>query len=512
MNGPNHAADGGSGPSADYRLQFTEKGMIQPHPAISVGDMKVWLSRLACSVFLLALYPYGLAAFAEVIVRATGGVKVLDGESPHLVVTGLQPGEQATVHAFRRTMLYPTATSPALPVLAHAEAVFGADGSGRITVDSAVPLRGTYEGADGLGLLWSGTRLDVAGSDDEPITQALNIRNEQEIVVRVEARSLGKAHWAETRLMLTDGAETLEVLNVAQPGLNGVFARPKAPSAGTLPAIILLHGSEGGSTGGARATAIRFAQLGYAAFALNYFAWPAAGLQGIPQALIDVPVEEIATTRAWLSQQSGVDARQVAVWGVSKGAELALVAASHYDWIDRAVACVPSSVVWSGFGRPPAPGEVYSSWSIAGVGLPYIPYDHYEDALNRKFSAAFVHQRSLDKASEEQRRAARIPVEKTRARLLLLAGSKDVVWPSAAMTADIEATLRAAHLDAIAKAYIFPDASHYICGTGSEPRRINPVLKPEGDNPTPEADAHAAAVGWQQTKLFLQTSRSHGSH
>jgi hypothetical protein len=189
---------------------------------------------------------------------------------------------------------------------------------------------------------------------------------------------------------------------------------------------------------------------------------------------------------------------------VSKGAEFALVGASHYPWIHRVVACVPSSVVWSGFGRPPAAGEVYSSWSIDGKGLPYIPYDHYEDALNRKFSAAFVHQRSLEKASPEQRAAARIPIEKSDARFLLLAATKDVVWPSASMTNSMEASLRAAQKESSAQAILFPEASHYICGTGSEPRRINPVHKPEGDDPTPEADAHAAAASWITTKAFLQ--------
>ncbi len=432
------------------------------------------------------------------------GVSVLDGNSPHLLITGLQPGEEATVDAFRRTTVYPSATTPAEPVLAHAIAVFRADDIGMIAVDSGVPVRGTYKGADGLGLLWSGTRLQLAGSPGEPVTQNLNIKNEQEFVIRVEAASIGSGRWIEIRLVSTDGADNVEIVAIAQPGLNGVFARPRTARSQSLPSLILLHGSEGGNMVAARAAAIRFAQLGYAAFALNYFAWPAAGISGIPQALINVPVEELDTARTWLARQSGVDAQHVSVWGVSKGAELALVAASHYSWINRVVACVPSSVVWSGFGRPPVPGEVYSSWSIGGVGLPYIPYDNYEDVLSRKLSAAFVHQRSLDKASGDQRSAARIPVGKTNARILLLAGSKDVVWPSGPMTAEIETSLHSARKDSLVGALVFFDASHYICGTGSEPRRTNPVHKPEGDDPTPEGDAHAAAVGWNETKLFLQ--------
>jgi hypothetical protein len=71
---------------------------------------------------------------------------------------------------------------------------------------------------------------------------------------------------------------------------------------------------------------------------------------------------------------------------------------------------LPSSVVWSGFGRDPMPGEVYSSWSVQGHSLPFIPYDNYSDVLQGRLSAAAVHRRSLEKASPTDRAAARIPV------------------------------------------------------------------------------------------------------
>ena len=371
-------------------------------------------------------------------------------------------------------------------------------------MDSAVPLSGTYSGADPLGLLWSGIRLPLEGDAEMPVTHDLGLQGSNDIVVRVEAPSLGSKHWAETRLLLTDGAARLAIQEVGLPGLNGVFARPRDTSSRPLPAILLLHGSEGGSKESAQATAIRFANLGYAAFALNYFAWPAANLNGVPQAFVDIPVEELATARTWLMQQHGVDADHLAVWGASKGAEFALVGAAHYPWIDRVVACVPSSVVWSGFGRPPAPGEVYSSWSIDGKGLPYIPYDNFQDSLDRKFSSAFVHKRSFDKATSQERAAARIPIEQANAKILLLAATNDVVWPSGVMANEIEKTLFNAHTQATVQSFIFENASHFICGTGSEPRRINPVHKPEGNDPSPEADAHAAEMGWKATQDFLR--------
>ena len=127
-----------------------------------------------------------------------------------------------------------------------------------------------------------------------PVTHDLGLQDSNHIVVRVEAPSLGSKQWAETRLTLTDGAAALTVQDVVLPGLNGVFARPRDSSSKPLPTILLLHGSEGGSKESAHATAIRFANLGYAAFALNYFAWPAASLTGVPQTFIDIPVEGLA--------------------------------------------------------------------------------------------------------------------------------------------------------------------------------------------------------------------------
>ena len=122
--------------------------------------------------------------------------------------------------------------------------------------------------------------MPLDGDAAEPVTRELKLNDTSEVLVRVEASSLGNHHWADTRLHLMDGADRVEVEEIALPGLNGDFAQPKNRPTKLLPAILLLHGSEGGSKASARATAIRFANLGYAAFALNYFAWPATGLTG----------------------------------------------------------------------------------------------------------------------------------------------------------------------------------------------------------------------------------------
>ena len=63
-------------------------------------------------------------------------------------------------------------------------------------------------------------------------------------------------------------------------------------------------------------------------------------------------MEAIETAYSWLKQQPEIDAARLALVGVSKGAEFALVAATIYPWIDAVAAFAPSHVVWEGI-----PGE-----------------------------------------------------------------------------------------------------------------------------------------------------------
>lgn len=419
---------------------------------------------------------------------ARSGSAVLVGESPRLLVTGLVPGETVVVHSFRMARVYSAGNSQGSPVVAHALAEFVANDKGQIDIDQAAPSRGTYNGADPLGLLWSGEKA--------PTTVEVTLTSASEVLFRLERKS---QITAETRITLTSGADRVEVEEVAAPGLNGVFARPRTP--GPWPAIILLHGSEGGSTVAAQGMAVRFARLGYAAFGLNYFAYPYAKIEGVPQALVNIPVETIEKARKWLLGRPGVDAERVSLWGVSKGAELALLAASHYKWVDRVVACVPSSFVWAGFGR--SADEPSSSWTIQGQPLPFIPYDSFEDSVHGNLSLAGVHERSLEKISQDRVEAARIPVEKTNAKLLLLGASRDQVWPSGRMARQIQDELRRAGRGDQVTTFVFEGASHFICGGGGDATRVNPIVKPEGNSPSPEASAHAAVRAWVETKRFL---------
>jgi dienelactone hydrolase len=197
--------------------------------------------------------------------------------------------------------------------------------------------------------------------------------------------------------------------------------------------------------------------------------------------------------RSWLATRPDVDASRIGIWGASKGAEFALLAASKYDWIKAVVAIVPSDVVWEGWGKA---GVTTASFSFDGKPLPFVPYanmDVFFAQLKRGEPAEMRMPHDTGRAANPDRiAAARIPIESYRGALLLVAGEKDKLWPSADMARNIVSSRKAAGL--ATDALIFDDAGHALAGPGTSPAA--PLADIGG---TPASVAHARALAWQKT-------------
>ncbi|MDZ7628598.1 MAG: acyl-CoA thioester hydrolase/BAAT C-terminal domain-containing protein [Parvularculaceae bacterium] len=152
----------------------------------------------------------------------------------------------------------------------------------------------------------------------------------------------------------------------ALPG--SFFATPEGH--GPFPVIIILGGSSG-DDGDARRLAPRLVAEGYAVFGLTYYspAWygRAAKFPELPSAFRDIPVERAAMAKQWLCARKDVNCGAIGIYGVSKGAEFALLAGSLIDGFAAIAAIVPSDVVWEGWGPGTSPGES-SSFSWGGKG------------------------------------------------------------------------------------------------------------------------------------------------
>ncbi len=112
-----------------------------------------------------------------------------------------------------------------------------------------------------------------------------------------------------------------------------------------------------------------FAQHGAHAMALRWF-----GGAGQAPGICEIPLEVFVRALDRLSREP-VD--RLAVVGLSKGAEAALLLACVDARLDLTVAISPPSVVWANVG-PGIDGRVTpyrSSWTWRGEPLPFVPYD-----------------------------------------------------------------------------------------------------------------------------------------
>ncbi len=379
---------------------------------------------------------------------------ILNGEAPGIQITGLDPEASVRVTAER--------TSPWRPdQIYRAEAVFRADDAGRIDPARQAPLSGSWSGVDPFGLLWSAERVDDAASVS---TNPLIVRLHADLDMDGEAD-------LEARLDMTGGLSEVEEIAVS-PALPGAFfLRPAGE--GPFPAVITLGGSEGGDSG-ARSLGANLAARGYAVLGLPYYspAWYGQTQQfpGLPAAFADIPLDKAELARDWLVARDDVRADAIAIYGVSKGAEFALAAASRIDGFAAVAAIVPSDVIWEGWGAGTTPGEV-SSFSWRGEPLEFVPYEGMSEAIA---AIARGERRSIRPPHDDGRAAnpgrvapARIAVEAIDEPVFLLGGMVDAVWASGPMAANIVQARDAAGLTTLA--LIYEDAGHGLSGPPTTP-------------------------------------------
>jgi dienelactone hydrolase len=267
------------------------------------------------------------------------------------------------------------------------------------------------------------------------------------------------------------------------------------------PVVVILHGADGNDEASTRFGPI-LARMGYAAVGLPYYSpnWgeygPPPKFPDLPGSFIDIRVDQIADLRDTLSGMPGADVERFGLFGASKGAEFALIAASRYPWIDSVVAYAPTDVVWEGWGLEMVEAEgTRSSFSFGGQALPFMPYRGFVEGLLAGPAADLRAIHANGRADHpEKEAAARIPVEAYPGALLLIAGGKDAQWDSAAAVSNIVRSRSAAGLETTA--LVYPDAGHDLVGDGG-------VRQANRSGGSPEADAAARQDAWPQVVAFM---------
>lgn len=230
-------------------------------------------------------------------------------------------------------------------------------------------------------------------------------------------------------------------------------------AAGKHGSVVILHGSEGGSAPYIDSEASLIAAMGYNVLEYCYFDCN-RGLTGVRATLKNVEVNGLLQAVAWLRKQPSSNGK-VAVYGFSRGAEFALIAASQPNKIDAVIAHSPSDIfngAWNWSWREPACWITPSQWNTAcGPDSPA--------KVDNKESAWLIGGRPIATGR-------RIEIENFTKPILITVGEADEVWP-VDQTRRIEATLKA-HARPLEIHYT-PKAGHVFLGE-NEARRRDQVL------------------------------------
>jgi dienelactone hydrolase len=404
------------------RLKWYAIGLLAGVPGLACG---------ACS---------GGSASAPQVQLAAGPAAAVFDTPVHITVHGLPPG-LVTVRAQARDYQGRRWQSAAR---------FRVGPAGTLNLARAVPVSGSYHVADAAGLLWS---LRPAFTRN-PATQF--VMGATGYTLRLQVLAGGHVRATATLARRWSLAAKPTVQTVRRDGLASTLFMPTTARPGA-PAVILLSGSAGGED---TFTAAALAMSGYPALALGYFKEP-----GLPQCLCAIPLEYFARAVRWLRAQPVARGRPMVLYGVSRGAEGALLIASYEPHLVNAiVASSPSYLINGAYGGRPGP-----AWTFHGKPLPT---------------------------------GTDIPVARIRVPVLLGDGGQDAIWASAESASAIMRELRNTHDRAPYTNLYYPGAGHGFLGYPP----YFPYAWYGGHGPlggTPQTNALAAERSWARMLSFF---------
>jgi pimeloyl-ACP methyl ester carboxylesterase len=379
------------------------------------------------------------------------------------------------------------------------QAQFLIDEQGELDLSRDAPQAGDWSSADAMALVWS--MRQILPPTTSPVQESLAA---QRVELQLTDAQGQKVSAAFLQHYLAPGVQRREV---REAGISATVFLPAGDQPSAL--VVVLNGSGGGTP---EQRAALYAAHGYTALALAYFKAP-----GRPEHISDTPLEYFQQALEWAARTLKPKDNFIAVAGLSRGGELALLLGSRFpERVSAVIGYVPSSVVHGTLraGRPDQPRDA-DAWTWQGQALVNVWQDNPRadwrafDVADQpgapiRQAAAFV---AVQQDAQSVARA-RIPVENIRGPLLLISGDDDGFWPSTAYCGEIEADLRA-------RGHVWPvehvlnrGAGHAI-GFPYVPTttiaRLHPVAKVLiSGGGTPAANALANQHSWGRVLEFLQ--------
>ena len=248
-----------------------------------------------------------------------------------------------------------------------------------------------------------------------------------------------------------------EDFNFKEHGFVGHLAEPDGRSD---KAVIVVMGGEQSILPGIK-FAERFADYGITGLSVSLF-----GAEGLPDSPNNIPVDMFIPAVNYLREKKKID--HISIYGQSMGSIFAVLAAQYIGGFENLILVSPTHVPFEGTlkDKKTMTGRSVATWK--GEDISFVKADF----SNIKASKYYRHPGSVCKVlgmwiayhdaykDEAASLKARLSVEKTGARILLIAGDEDEAWPAEYSVRLIEKELKDKGYDKEVKVIVYPHGSH----------------------------------------------------
>lgn len=234
--------------------------------------------------------------------------------------------------------------------------------------------------------------------------------------------------------------------------------KPAASNKQTV--VVTLSGLEGGHL--PKSSLLALADKGYDVLSLAYVAPPSV----LPNKIAKIPIEYLAKAVNWLKANPYYKKHAIALLGVSKGAELALLYGSYYQNIDGIIAYSPSCLLLPSIATANDSKPTQSPWSYQYKPLSFAPVKK----LSKKSQTINYGQYITPLLKNvDVLKKAMIRVENINCPMLLLTGDDDKMWGAEKMARLILYKLEANFKPKQAKSVVYANAGHRFFWFGDSP-------------------------------------------
>jgi dienelactone hydrolase len=248
-----------------------------------------------------------------------------------------------------------------------------------------------------------------------------------------------------------------EHFNYAEHGFAGHLAEPDT---GSDRAVIIIMGGEQSILPGIK-FAERFADYGITGLAVSLF-----GAEGLPDSPDQIPLEMFIPAAEYIRKAKKIS--HISIYGQSMGSIFAVLAAQYIGGYENLIMVSPTHVPFEGTlkDKKTMTGRSVVTWH--GEDIPYVRadlskvkavrYQRHPDAFCKvtgMWAAYHKAYQDLEAVSK-----ARLHVEQTGARVLLIAGTEDECWPAEYSVRQIERELKETAYAKDIKVVIYPHGSH----------------------------------------------------